>query len=721
MRALYWVWRRELQVTLRAPIIYIVGGLFLAVQGIAFAGLVGVLSDPRKPAPLGALLEGQLAGTLLTWVLQLVVLTLLGMRTIADDKRGGAWELLLTAQVGEGAAVVGKWLAAVTVYALLWMPTLAYLGVVALFRADGGGWDVPSIACGYAGAIAMGAALLAWAVAASAATTTSLAAGALGFGLLIVIFLAGELPSVWPEAHVPAVLSVRAQLVTLSRGELALPAVVLVVALAVTGLSLAIALACAGRRRDTGRRVIATGIVAVIGALALAIATRHPASWDVSAARRNSLDPETRALVAALPAPATITIVEPTLGALAPIYDEVARVADRMAHAGPVRVTRVDPAALPGGIPAAARLAGVLPHDLASNGAVIVELAGKRRAVDLLQLADIDASGSIAQVAVERALTGTLAELAQAAPVTACFTTGHGELPVTHADKDADWSAVADRLRGAGISVELIDGAPPAHCDVVVVAGPAAPLSADDAIALQAVVARGGGLLVAAASRPINGSLAPTGLEGLLANEGIGITDAIAVDPSLAMRELPGALLVFDGYAAHPVNAGFERARPTLWYEPRALTVSGGAASLIRASAASWGERDRAHRPEQDPDDLAGPIVLAAVGSSAGGAPASGSAAGAHRVIALGSAESFATSLLAGGASAGDLWLAHAIRWLAGKPAPAVAVAARAPDQVKLVMTAGQRRAVIALCTAGIPLAWLLLGGALLLVRRRRA
>src|SRR3954465_9130105 len=139
--AAYWVWRRGPAVMLRAPVVYVVGGLFLVVQGVAFAGLVGALSDPRRPAPLGALLEGQLAGTLLTWVLQLVVLTLLGMRTIADAKRGGGWELLLTAQVGEGAAVVGKWLAAVTIYALLWLPTLAYLAVVAIFRADGGGWD----------------------------------------------------------------------------------------------------------------------------------------------------------------------------------------------------------------------------------------------------------------------------------------------------------------------------------------------------------------------------------------------------------------------------------------------------------------------------------------------------------------------------------------------------------------------------------------------------
>src|ERR1041385_9090576 len=164
LAAVYWVWRRELAATLGAPVVYSVGWLFLIVQGVAFAGLVGAMSDPRRPALVGALLEGQLAGTLLTWVLELVVVTLLGMRAIADDKRGGGWEALLTAGVGEGAAVVGKWLAAATVYAAVWLPTLAYLGLVAVYRADAGGWDLAALAVGYAGAIALGAALLAWAI-----------------------------------------------------------------------------------------------------------------------------------------------------------------------------------------------------------------------------------------------------------------------------------------------------------------------------------------------------------------------------------------------------------------------------------------------------------------------------------------------------------------------------------------------------------------------------
>ena len=718
MSAVWWTLRRELQVTLRAPIAYVVGGLFLVVQGLAFAALVNELADPHRPAPLGALLEGQLAGTLLTWVLQLVVLTLFGMRAVADEKRGGGWELLLTARVGEGAAIVGKWLAAVCMYVLVWLPTLLYLAVVAVFRADRGGWDLPTIACGYAGAIALGAALLAWTIAASAATSSTLAAGALGFAALIGIFLVGELPAVVPTlavdhptlANALAAVSLRGQLSALARGELGVQAIVLIVGLAVTGLSLAIALACAGRRRTTRRRLAATGLIAAISVLAGIVAARHPLRWDVSAARRNSLDPATRAALGELPSPGKITIVEPTLGALEPVYAEIARVASRMARVAPIDVVRVDPATLPGGIPAAAREAGVQPRDLEQSGGVIVEVAGKRRVVDFLQLASIDrgAGGApeVERLAIEQAIAGAFVALADTTPVRACATTGHGELSlVAKAEKDADWTQVAARLAGEGVSVkEGIDDA----CDVAIVAGPTAPLSADEALAIQALVQRGGGLLVAAASRPVTGGgLAATGLEGVLAADGLGLPPAIVVDPALTVRELPGALLVISGYAAHQINEGFQNTRATLWFQPRAVVVTGDAKPLISASAASWGERDLEHAPPQkDADDLAGPVALAALGT--------------HHVIAVGSAESFATSLLAGGASAGDLWLARAVRWLAGKPAPSLAVAARTPEQVRLVMTDAQKSLVIALCTGAIPLVWIVLGGGLVLWRRRR-
>jgi ABC-2 type transport system permease protein len=724
VRAAYWVWRRELHGMLRAPILYVVGGVFLAVQGIAFAGLVYALSDPQRAAPLGELLEGQLAGTLLTWVLSLVVLTLLGMRAIADDKRSGAWEILLTAQVGEGAAVTGKWLAATTLYALLWVPTLAYLGVVAVYRADAGGWDPAAVACGYAGAIAIGAALLAWSIAASAAMGSTLGAGGLGFALLIGIFLLGELPALWPELSIDhptlaAVLeaaSVRGAALSFARGELTGAALALVAGLTVTGLSLAITLACAGRRRRREVRLRGAGTAAIaVAAIALgALAVRRPVRLDVSEDRRNTLDPATLEVLAEAGS-GSLTIVRPTLGAIEPIYEEVTRVARRMAEAAPGLAVRVvDPAAAPGGLPAVARAAGLEPKKLEASGAVIVELGGRRRVVDLAEivLAVRGPGGGIVveQLAIEQALAGALAALTAAAPLTACATTNHGELSLMQKDPAGlDWTFIAERLRGEGISIEELPpgAAPPRTCRVVIVAGPARPLAPAEALALQEHLQAGGGLLVAAASRELGDALAATGLEGLLASEGLGLPPAIAVDPPSALRDQVGLLLVVDGYADHPINAGFRGVRPTLWFQPRAVTAASGARPLVSASAQSWGETDLFAAPEQGDKDLAGPIALAALGSR-------------HAVIALGSAESFATVSLASRISATDLWLARAVRFLGGAE-PRVAVAPRAPGQVRLLLTGAERSAIIAACVGGIPLAWLLLGGGLVWWRRRRA
>ena len=750
VRAAYWVWRSELHALVRAPLLYVLGGGFLTIQGIAFAGLVRALSDPRRPAPLGELLEGQLAGTLLTWVLGLVVLALLGMRAIAEDRRSGAWEQLLTAQVSEGAAVIGKWLAAATVYLLLWVPTLAYFGVVAMFRSDDGGWDVRAIACGYVGAIAIGAALLAWAIAASAATGSVLAAGALAFALLLGWFLVGELPALAPDLAVDhpalatalAALSVRGTVLQLARGDVALSGLVFIGGLGAVGLSLATTLACAGRRRRGEVRARGTGTfgIAIVAALALALAVRHPVHRDVSARGRNTLDAatlETLALVTASGQPASLTIVEPTLAGLVPVYDEIALVASRMAaatggSAAVLSVRRTDPATAPGGIAAIAREAGLASANLEQGGAVIVAVGARRQVVDVMALATIGLDPHdapvVEQLGVEQALAGALGALARTEPIEVCASTGHGELslaalptPAPGAAADpaggATWSLVGSRLRAGGLTVVEVDvesGPVPRTCRVLLVAGPTTPLAPGAALAVQAYLRTGGAVLVAAASRAVPGAtepggLVPTGLEAILAADGLGIPAAIAVDPALGIRELPGALLIVDGYAAHPITAGFARTRATLWYQPRPVLVERGALALVSATPTSWGETDVSSGapPARQASDLAGPVAVAALGRSG-------------RVIALGSAESLTTTLLAGGASAADRFLDRAVRFLAGA-LPVPVAPTHAPTQVRLVLTASQRAWIVRFSTGGIPLLWLVVGGGILLWRRRRA
>src|SRR5262249_21336129 len=158
------------------------------------------------------------------------------------------------------------------------------------------------------------------------------------------------------------------------------------------------------------------------------------------------------------------------------------------------------------------------------------------------------------------------------------------------------------------------------------------------------------------------------------AADGLGLPPAIVVDPTLAVRELPGALLVTAGYADHAINRGFAGARATLWIQPRAVITSGAARPLISATPASWGERDLIDPPARQPGDSAGPVALAAFGAS-------------QRMIAIGSAASLASAELARGVSAADLWLARAVRFVAGVPEPVAPIAARAPAQVRLVMT----------------------------------
>ena len=87
---------RELAAFVLSPIGALVGAAFILLQGLSFWGLVRVLANPSEPAPYGAVLHSFFGGTLLYWAVVFAVVSALTMRTYAEERQQGTWELLAT-------------------------------------------------------------------------------------------------------------------------------------------------------------------------------------------------------------------------------------------------------------------------------------------------------------------------------------------------------------------------------------------------------------------------------------------------------------------------------------------------------------------------------------------------------------------------------------------------------------------------------------------------
>ena len=125
-------------------------------------------------------------------------------------------------------------------------------------------------------------------------------------------------------------------------------------------------------------------------------------------------------------------------------------------------------------------------------------------------------------------------------------------------------------LAGAGtVESRGFDG-----CDAVLLIGPNRPPNGDVAAMVKAATDRGAGLLVALRSQtgsPLGG------VELILADAGISIRAAIALDPT-ANVGVPLLWATTTGYGEHPVTAPFaRRGARTVWPAPAGALAHGRA------------------------------------------------------------------------------------------------------------------------------------------------
>lgn len=192
MRRFILIWKREVMGYFLSPVAYVVSIFFLLIMGYSFWLLCRLLADGKA----GVAVMSELFGSFFFWLPMLVVAPLLTMRLIAEEKRSGTLETLLTAPVGDAPIVLGKFAGALTFFVAMWLPTATYAVILGRFSAESAPVDPGPMLAGYLGTLLIGAFYLSAGVLCSALTSNQILAAVMTFSLLAAVFFTGFLGEV---------------------------------------------------------------------------------------------------------------------------------------------------------------------------------------------------------------------------------------------------------------------------------------------------------------------------------------------------------------------------------------------------------------------------------------------------------------------------------------------------------------------------------------------
>ncbi len=183
--------RRELGAVFVSPVGWVVAGVFtFLVSGFGFIGTVLAGQQATMDGVFGVI----------TGFLTLILVPVVTMRLIAEERSQGTLELLLTSPVRDWELVVGKWLGAFVFYLLLVATTVVYVVLLAVYLPDKttisvaglsihvGALDFGLIAATYIGMVVVGAAAIAIGVLASSVTKNQIIAYVVSLVALLAIW-----------------------------------------------------------------------------------------------------------------------------------------------------------------------------------------------------------------------------------------------------------------------------------------------------------------------------------------------------------------------------------------------------------------------------------------------------------------------------------------------------------------------------------------------------
>ena len=225
MRNVWIICQKELNSYFTSPVAYLLLTMFALIFGFFFWNalgyfvLIGMEQQMRGQAfPMN--LNEQVIRPLLSnaSVIGLFFIPMITMRLFAEEKRTGTIELLATSPIRDMEVILGKWLAALLLYAVL----LAFTAINFAFLFRYGNPDWKPLAIGYLGLVLQAGGLLAIGTFISTLTKNQIIAGAATFGVCLLLWVlewvAGYETATW--AKVLAYLSVITHFDSFAKGVL---------------------------------------------------------------------------------------------------------------------------------------------------------------------------------------------------------------------------------------------------------------------------------------------------------------------------------------------------------------------------------------------------------------------------------------------------------------------------------------------------------------------
>jgi ABC-2 type transport system permease protein len=187
------IWQREMKSYFVSPIAYVVLTVFLFLSGLIFFGNLtevyqytmstAQMGQSPQPIDVPAYVTQSLFRT--TTVILLFLVPMLTMGLFSEERKRGTIELLLTTPVGNLQALLGKYIASLTVLMILFASSIFTISPLFLYSSP----DWKPVLAGYFGMFLYGAALLALGVFISTLTENQIVAVIVTFGISLVLWL----------------------------------------------------------------------------------------------------------------------------------------------------------------------------------------------------------------------------------------------------------------------------------------------------------------------------------------------------------------------------------------------------------------------------------------------------------------------------------------------------------------------------------------------------